>query len=93
VRGFLVALTVIDGLLFFPAAWVAGATVYGAVLVPAPFVMGTALLFFALPVFCIAAPFAAWKAYRGQREGFNVVGLALAPVVYAAFLLFFILSA
>jgi uncharacterized membrane protein YozB (DUF420 family) len=50
-----------------------------------------AVLFFALPVFCIAAILAAWRASsRTERRG-NAGALLAAPLVYAAFLTAFLL--
>ena len=83
--------TVIDLLLFVPAAYMAVSAldIYRQS-DASPQIMGVILLFFALPVFCIASPFAAWRAHvRGRQLG-TVAGLLVAPVVYAAFLVAFL---
>jgi hypothetical protein len=49
-------------------------------------ITGVLILFFALPVFCIAAPSAAWRAQRRGRSPAHIVGLFAAPLIYAAFL-------
>jgi uncharacterized membrane protein YozB (DUF420 family) len=49
-------------------------------------------LFFALPVFCIAAPLAAWRALRRGRSPAHIVGLFVAPLIYAAFLVAFLMQ-
>jgi hypothetical protein len=57
-----------------------------------PAIVGVMFLFFALPVFCIAAPLAAWRAQRRGRPRGTIVGLLAAPVVYAAFLVIFLIQ-
>ena len=54
-----------------------------------PAALGVAALFLALPVFCMAAPYAAWRstAHGGGEE--NGIALAAMPIVYAAFLTLF----
>lgn len=83
--------TVIDALLFLPAAYMAvGALDIYQHSEGSPQIMGVLMLFFALPVFCIAAPFAAWRGQRRGRPLGTLVGLLVAPIVYAAFLVVFL---
>jgi hypothetical protein len=58
-----------------------------------PEIVGVMFLFFALPVFCISAPLAAWRAQRRGRPPGTIVGLFVAPLVYAAFLVVFLMQA
>jgi ethanolamine transporter EutH len=57
-----------------------------------PMAIGIAVLFFALPVFCLAAPLAAWRARRNRRHPAHVAALLAAPIAYAAFLVIFLLT-
>jgi uncharacterized membrane protein YozB (DUF420 family) len=43
-------------------------------------------------VFCIAAPLAAWRALRRGRSPAHIVGLFVAPLIYAAFLVAFLMQ-
>jgi len=51
-----------------------------------------AILFAALPVFCLVAPFAAWRAGRRNRPRAQMVALFAAPWVYAVFLVVFLFN-
>lgn len=51
-----------------------------------------AVLFAALPVFCLAAPFAAGRARRRNRPRAQLVALFAAPWVYALFLVVFLFN-
>ncbi len=51
-----------------------------------------AVLFAALPAFCLAAPFAARRAAGRKRPRAQVVGLFAAPWVYALFLVVFLFN-
>ena len=51
-----------------------------------------AVLFAALPVFCLVAPFAARRAQRRNRPRAQMVGLFAAPWVYALFLVVFLFN-
>lgn len=47
--------------------------------------VGIAALYLALPVFCLAAPYSAWRAHsRGDDS--NAIAIAAMPIIYAAFL-------
>jgi hypothetical protein len=51
-----------------------------------------AILFAALPAFCVAAPFAARRARRRNRPQAQLIGVFAAPWVYALFLVVFLLN-
>jgi len=57
---------------------------------PAPVLV--AALFTALPVFCLVAPFAARRAVRRGRSRAQVVGMFIAPWIYAVFLAVFLFN-
>ena len=58
----------------------------------APFAVAIATLFFMLPVFCILAPLAAWRARSFGRGSAQIAALFAAPWLYAAFLVVFLLN-
>ena len=85
--------TVIDLIVFFPASYLAvGALQIYQQSDRSAEITGVLLLFFALPVFCIAAPLAAWRALRRGRSPAHIGGLFVAPLVYAAFLVAFLMQ-
>jgi hypothetical protein len=85
--------TVLSGVIFFPGAYMAVNAVALAMNFPSSgFVLAVALLFQVLPAFCILCPFAAWRLYRKRPEDRNAVIMIFAPVLYAAFLIAFLLA-
>jgi len=85
---------ILDLLLLLPAFYMAIAAVDIAARNPdSPFAVAVAALFFVLPVFCIAAPLAAWRAHSRARPSIQIAALFAAPVVYAAFLTVFLFNA
>lgn len=54
--------------------------------------LAIAVLFTALPVFCLVAPFAARRAARRNRPQTRLVALFAAPWVYAFFLVVFLFN-
>ena len=58
-----------------------------------PFAVAVATLCFVLPVFCLLAPLAAWRARRRARPAIQIAALFAAPWVYAIFLVVFLFSA
>ncbi len=58
----------------------------------APLPVAITLVFAALPVFCLAAPFAAWRAQRRRGRPGQVIALFAAPWVYALFLMVFLFN-
>ena len=54
--------------------------------------LAVAALFLALPVFCLAAPLAAWRAHAHRGRDRHALMLAAAPAAYAAFLMLFLYS-
>ena len=85
---------VLDLILLLPASYMAiGAVGIAARTDGSPAAVGVATLFFALPVFCILAPLAAWRASNRARPAMQIVVLFGAPWVYAVFLTAFLFSA
>ena len=85
---------VLDLILLLPAFYMA----YGAVGIAvrsegSPTAIGVAMLFSALPIFCVLAPLAAWRARRRARPAIQVAVFFSAPWVYAIFLVVFLFSA
>ena len=85
--------TVVNAILFLPAAYMAASAVN---ILRGNDLSGTAValvgLFFALPMFCIAVPFAAWRSVARGRSSAHTTALLLAPLVYAAFLIALLLN-
>ncbi len=54
--------------------------------------LAIAILFGALPVFCISAPYAAFRADQRKRSRQQIVALFAAPWVYALFLVIFLFN-
>jgi len=84
-------LIAVDVVLLFPGFYMASQAVGIARVDQASAeAMGVAVLFMALPVFCLAAPYAAWRALSVRRDNANALALAAMPILYAAFLTLFI---
>jgi len=58
-----------------------------------PTAITVATLFSALPIFCILAPLAAWRARMRSRPAAQIMVLFATPWVYAIFLVAFLFSA
>jgi hypothetical protein len=79
--------TILNALLFLPAAYMAASAFdiarqdefSGAS-------AAIAGIFFALPVFCIAVSFAAWRSAARGRSSTHLALLLLSPLAYAVFL-------
>jgi hypothetical protein len=85
---------VLDLILLLPAFYMAiGAVDIAARTEGSPAAIMVALLFFALPVFCVLAPLAAWRARVLSRPTMQILALFAAPWVYAIFLMAFLFSA
>ena len=85
--------TVLDLIVFAPAVYMAFNAVTLAMSLPdSSFVVAVALLFQALPPFCLLCPFAAWRIHRKRPDDLNAVIMVCAPLVYAAFLVAFLLA-
>ena len=85
-------LTALNLVVLAPAIYMALATV--AIVEQndwAPLAVGIALLFCVLPVFCVAAPWAAWRALGRGRSSTHAAMQLGAPLVYAAFLVLFLM--
>jgi hypothetical protein len=84
----------LDLILLLPALYMA----IGAIQIAlrgegSPAAAAVATLFSALPIFCILAPWAAWRALMRVRPTRQIMVLLAAPWVYAAFLVAFLFSA
>jgi len=85
--------TVIDGLLLLPGVYMAIQTVDLAQRSDgSAAVIALVVLFFALPVFCLAAPLAAWRAHKRQKDDLTPLFLLASPIIYAVFLVVFIFN-
>ena len=83
----------LDLLLLVPAFYMAIAAVDLAARNPdSPLTIAVAALFFMLPVFCIAAPLAAWRAQSRARPPIQIAALLGTPMVYAVFLTLFLFN-
>jgi hypothetical protein len=83
--------TALDAILLPPAFYMAIAAVDIAVKSDgSPLAIVIAVFFCMLPVFCIAAPAAAWRARKNGRDYGHIAGLFAAPLVYAGFLVVFL---
>ena len=82
---------VLDLILLLPASYMAVAAISIAVQNSSSVIAITiAVLFFVLPVFCIAAPLAAWRSRKRRRSNMYIAMLLAAPWVYAVFLVIFL---
>ena len=85
--------TVLDAMVFLPGAIMAfNAVTLALAYSDSVFVGAVALLFIALPVFCVLAPIAAWRLHQKRSEDLNAGAMVAAPLVYAGFLLLFLLA-
>ena len=79
--------TVLDLILLPPSAYMAWEELkLVAASDRSPGVIGLTILFVALPIFCLACPWAAWRANRHGRPLTTVIGLFAAPWIDAVFL-------
>jgi hypothetical protein len=78
--------TALNAIVVLPAAFMAFSAVGFAFTYPQATASFVALLFAALPVFCVVAPFAAWRLHRKHPRDLNAAIMIAAPLVYAAFL-------
>ena len=84
---------VLDFILLLPASYMAiGAAGIAARTDGSPAAVGVATLFSALPIFCILAPLAAWRASNRKRPTIQILLLLASPWVYAVFLVAFLFS-
>ena len=84
---------VLDLILLLPAFYMAMGAVGIAVRTEgSPTAVAVATLFFALPVFCILAPLAAWRASNRKRPATQIGVLFAAPWIYAVFLVIFLFA-
>ena len=91
-RNWLLFGTVLDLIVFVQGAYMAFNAVSLAMTYPeSSFVLAVTLLFQALPAFCLVCPFVAWRAHGKRPDDLNPAVLVALPLVYAAFLLAFLL--
>ncbi len=83
--------TVLNALVFVPAALMAYNAVELATENNTGIVVAVAALFVALPIFCALTPYAAWRIHNKRVEDRNAAIMMAAPLVYAAFLILFLL--
>jgi hypothetical protein len=83
--------TALNAIILLPAAFMAFSAVGFAFTTSQGTASFVALLFAALPVFCVVAPFAAWRLHRKHPRDLNAAFTMAAPLVYAAFLVLLLL--
>ena len=89
-RHWLWAGTVLNAVILLPAAFMAFSAIGFALTYSQAMASAIALLFVALPIFCVVAPFAAWRLNRKHPRDLNAAFMITMPLVYAAFLVAFI---
>lgn len=57
-----------------------------------PGVIGLTILFVALPIFCVACPWAAWRASKRGRPTSTIIGFFAAPWIDALFIVALLVS-
>ena len=93
IRRWLLVGVALDLLMFFPGAYMALNAVTLAMTYPeSGFVIGVALLFQAWPVFCLLCPLVAWRIHGRRPQDLNVLIMVAAPLIYAAFLIAYLLA-
>jgi len=84
---------VLDLILLLPALYMAmGAVDIAMRSEGSPTAVAVASLFSVLPIFCVLAPWAAWRARARSRPAAQIMVLFATPWVYAGFLVIFLFS-
>ena len=92
-RTWLMLGTVLDAIVFLPAVQMAINAINLALAYSDSALVGAvALLFVALPVFCVLGPLAGWRTHAKRGDDLNALFMVGAPLVYAAFLVLFLLN-
>ena len=92
-EGWLTIGTVLDLILLPPSAYMAWEELkLVAESDRSPGVIGLTILFVALPIFCLACPWAAWRSSRRGRPLGTVIGFFAAPWIDAMVLTTLLLS-
>ena len=92
-RTWLLVGTVLDAIVFLPGAQMAINAINLALAYSDSVMVGAvALLFVALPAFCVFGPLAAWRTHAKRPDDLNSVFMVGAPLVYAGFLVLFLLT-
>ena len=82
---------ILDLILLFPASYMAMSAIDIAIRNEgSPTAVGVASLFSTLPIFCILAPWAAWRARARSRPAAQIMVLFATPWIYAIFLVIFL---
>ena len=81
---------VLDLILLPPALYMAIGAVDIVIRSEGPAAAAVATLFSALPIFCILAPWAAWRARARSRPAAQIMVLFATPWIYAIFLVIFL---
>jgi len=84
--------TVLNAIIVLPAALMAYNAVALAMDNNGGVVVAVAFLFVALPIFCVLAPYSAWRIHGKRPEDRNAAIMMAAPLVYAVFLVLFLLN-
>jgi hypothetical protein len=84
--------TVLSALIVVPAALMAYNAVALAMENNSGVVVAVAVLFLVLPIFSVLAPYAAWRIHGKRTEDRNAALMMAAPLVYAVFLILFLLA-
>jgi hypothetical protein len=84
--------TVLNAIIVLPAALMAYNAVALATANSGGVVVAVAFLFLALPIFCVLAPYSAWRIHDKRPEDRNAAIMMAAPLVYAAFLALFLFN-
>jgi hypothetical protein len=82
--------TGLNAILLLPAAFMAFSAVGFALAYGGGTATMVALLFLALPIFCVLAPYRAWRLHQKRRRDLNAAFMMAAPLVYAAFIAAFL---
>ena len=92
-RGLLRVGVILDLLLLAPGIYMAKSAADLAVsMAGTSIAVAVAVLFTALPVFCVWAPLAAHRAIKHNRGRGKIIGLLAAPWIYGLFLIAFLFN-
>jgi hypothetical protein len=84
--------TVLNAIIVLPAALMAYNAAALAMENNGGVVVAVAFLFLALPIFCVLAPYSAWRIHGKRTQDRNAALMMAAPLVYAVFLVLFLLA-
>jgi hypothetical protein len=78
--------TALNAIILLPAAFMAFSAIGFAFTYSQGTASFVAFLFAVLPIFCVVAPFAAWRLHRKRPRDLNAAFMMAAPLIYATFL-------